>query len=201
MRPPRGLSAEEQAAWAYLAASVAPLPGRQRPAVPRPGSGETAAVGMKGAAGKAPPIFLKQKRVPSSAAPNRTQPAAGPVPRQLPKPETGLDSHWNRKLHTGSIAPDFTLDLHGHGLDSAYQRLDVGIGQARSMGARLVLVVTGKPRPVDAADRGSKRGAIRAKILDWLAAGPHAGSIAAIRKAHRRHGGDGALYLILRRGG
>ncbi len=68
------------------------------------------------------------------------------------------------------------------------------------MGARLVLVVTGKPRPVEAADRATKRGAIRAKILDWLAAGPHADAIAAIRKSHRRHGGDGAIYIVLRRG-
>jgi len=62
-----------------------------------------------------------------------------------------------------------------------------------------VLVITGKPRPVHAADRAERRGAIRAKILDWLAAGQHAGDIAAIRKAHRRHGGEGALYLVLRR--
>jgi DNA-nicking Smr family endonuclease len=62
-----------------------------------------------------------------------------------------------------------------------------------------VLLITGKPRPTDAADRGERRGAIRAKVLDWLAAGPHASDIAAIRKAHRRHGGDGALYIVLRR--
>jgi DNA-nicking Smr family endonuclease len=62
-----------------------------------------------------------------------------------------------------------------------------------------VLVITGKARPTEAADRGERRGAIRAKVLDWLAAGPHASAIAAIRKAHRRHGGDGALYIVLRR--
>ena len=62
-----------------------------------------------------------------------------------------------------------------------------------------VLVVAGKPRPVNAADRAQRRGAIRAKLLDWLAAGRHAGHIAAIRKAHPRHGGAGALYIILKR--
>ncbi|MEO6042039.1 MAG: Smr/MutS family protein, partial [Croceibacterium sp.] len=71
--------------------------------------------------------------------------------------------------------------------------------QAKSMGARLVLLITGKPRPVDPADRGTHRGAIRAKVLDWLAAGPHGGDVAAVRPAHRRHGGDGALYLVLKR--
>ncbi len=67
------------------------------------------------------------------------------------------------------------------------------------MGARLVLVVTGKSRPVSAADRGEQRGAIRAKFLDWLAAGPHASDIAAVKPAHRRHGGEGALYLVLKK--
>jgi DNA-nicking Smr family endonuclease len=121
-------------------------------------------------------------------------PRAGEVQRG-----PGLDSHWDRKFQAGRIEPDFTLDLHGHTLDSAHARLDDGLFQAKAMGARVVLLIAGKPRPVDAADRGSKRGAIRAKVLDWLAAGPHGSDIAAVRKAHRRHGGEGALYLILRR--
>ncbi|GAB5349129.1 hypothetical protein TMRO357_02802 [Alteriqipengyuania sp. 357] len=115
-------------------------------------------------------------------------------------PAGNLDSHWDRRLKAGEIAPDLSLDLHDHGLDRAYTRLMDGMAQARSMGARTVLVVTGKPRGGDAADRGERRGAIRAKILDWLAASEHGGAIAAIRKAHRRHGGEGALYIVLRRG-
>jgi DNA-nicking Smr family endonuclease len=111
----------------------------------------------------------------------------------------GLDAGWERKLARAAIAPDFTLDLHGHTLDQAHRRLDAGLIQAKAMGARLVLLITGKPRPVDPADRGQRRGAIRAKVLDWLAAGPHGADIAAIRQAHRRHGGDGALYLVLKR--
>lgn len=76
----------------------------------------------------------------------------------------------------------------------------MGLAQAKAMGARVVLLVTGRPRPVEAADRGERRGVIRAKVLDWLAAGPHGSDIAAVRNAQRRHGGEGALYLILRRG-
>ena len=63
----------------------------------------------------------------------------------------------------------------------------------------MVLVVAGRQRPAPAADRSGQRGAIRAKLLDWLAASRHAPAIASIRKAHRRHGGDGALYVILKR--
>ncbi|MFM6931311.1 MAG: Smr/MutS family protein [Novosphingobium sp.] len=97
------------------------------------------------------------------------------------------------------VAPDFTLDLHGHSLEAAHRRLDMGLAQAAALGARVVLVITGRPRPVEAADRGNNRGAIRAKVLDWLALGPHASNIAAVRGAHRRHGGAGALYVVLRR--
>ncbi len=98
------------------------------------------------------------------------------------------------------VSPDYTLDLHGHTLDAAHLRLDRGLTQAIADGARVVLLITGRPRPVDDhAARGERRGAIRAKLLDWLAAGPHASRIAAVRQAHPRHGGAGAEYIVLRR--
>ncbi len=137
--------------------------------------------------------------LPKGRVPLAKQPKASPPPPQTIT-RHGLDSSWEKKLKSARIEPDFTLDLHGASLDAAHARLDRGLTQAKAMGARLVLVITGKPRPVDAADRGEKRGAIRAKILDWLAAGPHGADIAAVRGAHRRHGGEGALYIVLRRG-
>jgi len=184
-RTPRGLSAQEQALWARLVASVTPLHLRKPVAKPAPVP----------AAGLAPVI-------PAPKPPKGRVPAPlvrKPPPPAATKPASGLDSHWERKLDRAALAPDFTLDLHGHTLASAHRRLDSGLLQAKAMGARMVLVITGKPRPVDAADRGERRGAIRANILDWLAAGPHASDIAAIRRAHRRHGGEGALYIVLKR--
>lgn len=191
MTAPRGLSAEERAAWERVAATVQPLnPPRHE----------------EGDGGGSPPVTKPQP--PRQPTPPLRQPL---VAQRLPPPRPGedqrgpsldspgLDSHWDRKFQAGRIEPDFTLDLHGHTLDSAHVRLDDGLTQAKAMGARVVLLIAGKPRPVDAADRGSRRGAIRAKVLDWLAIGPHGADIAAIRKAHRRHGGEGALYLILKR--
>ena len=192
MNPPRGLTAEEAEAWARVAASVVPInPGRK---VEMPKASETLPPSGLNPAPKAKPAR------PSLPLPPKQAISVASVPRK-PRPigSGGLDSHWDKRLKTGAIDPDFTLDLHGHGLDAAHGRLENGIAQARAMGARLVLVVTGKSRPVDAADRGTRRGAIRAKVLDWLAAGPHADSIAAIRKSHRRHGGDGAIYIVLRK--
>jgi DNA-nicking Smr family endonuclease len=118
-------------------------------------------------------------------------------PRQLT--HHGLDASWDKKLARATLHPDFTLDLHGHSLEAAHARLDHGLAQAIALGARLVLVITGLPRPAEAADRGQRRGAIRAKIMDWIELGPHASRIAAVRPAHRRHGGAGALYLVMKK--
>ncbi len=116
------------------------------------------------------------------------------------RPHT-LDATWDRKLAHGLVHPDFTLDLHGHSLDGAHARLDHGLTLALAQGARVVLLITGRPRPAEGiAGRGERRGAIRAKFLDWLAHGSHASRIAAIRPAHPRHGGAGAVYVVLRRG-
>ena len=180
MKPPRGLSADEAAAWAQVAATVRPI---------RPPETVLQAQALP------PP-----REAPTSPPPAAEKPAApASRPARTVPPGPGLDSHWDRRFRAGAVEPDFTLDLHGHTLDQAHARLDDGLAQAKGMGARVVLVIAGRPRPVDAADRGTQRGAIRAKLLDWLAAGPHGGDVAAIRKAHRRHGGDGALYLVLKR--
>jgi DNA-nicking Smr family endonuclease len=89
-----------------------------------------------------------------------------------------------------------TVDLHGHHLDSAYNLLDDSLDRAVASGARLMLLITGKPPK---GEPPVARGRIRAAIGDWLAASPHAGEIAAVRGAHPRHGGAGALYIVLRR--
>jgi DNA-nicking Smr family endonuclease len=188
------LSAEEAAAWARLAATVKPI----NPLRARLGEGDHPQDG-----GGAPSEAASQAPKSKPPVPLHPRPAAGgPLPRaKLGEDRAGLDSTWDRRLSRGTLSPDFTLDLHGHTLASAHARLDHGLIQAKALGARVVLLITGTPRPTEAADRGEKRGAIRAKVLDWLAVGPHSSSIAAIRKAHRRHGGDGALYLVLKRNG
>ena len=188
MTSPRGLTPDEQAAWEKLAQTVQPI----NP--PPLGEGNHAKHGG-GAPSQIPPTTKVARAIPG-----RQPPPTAATPR--PSPRAGdepLNTHWQRRLARSSTEPDFTLDLHGHTLDQAYRRLDDGLVQAKAMGARLVLVVTGKSRPVDAADRGSRRGAIRAKILDWLAAGQHVSDITAVKQANRRHGGDGAIYLLLKR--
>lgn len=185
MRAPRGLTAGEQAAWAHLASSVKPLPGKKKPAAP--------------AVPKTPAVATPKQAPPAKLPKPHPKPRPPAAPPSPPPPAPGLDSHWDRRMKAGRLEPDLTLDLHGHTLDTAYDRIMSALDQARSMGARVVLVVAGRERPVDPADRMAKRGAIRAKLLDWLAASRHADAITAVRRAHIRHGGEGALYLILKR--
>jgi len=178
---PRGLSEEESEAWEKLAATVTPM----HPAIARP----------KPEAAKPPPPKQPKLRKQQTAKPGPAPLSAQPTP----SPQGNLDSHWDRRLKSGALQPDLTLDLHGYNLDAAYDRLMGGIAQARALGMRTILLVTGKSRPVAAADRGASRGVIRAKVLDWLAASSHHTAIAAVRRAHQRHGGDGALYIVLKR--
>jgi DNA-nicking Smr family endonuclease len=111
-----------------------------------------------------------------------------------------LDGTWDRKIDGGRVVPDCTIDLHGDNLAAAHHRLDRGLDDAIRDGSRVILLVTGRP-PRAGTSRIDlpRRGIIRDSIGDWLAASPHARSIAAVRGAHPRHGGAGALYIVLRR--
>ena len=109
---------------------------------------------------------------------------------------TTLDGSWDKRLGSGDVEPDRIVDLHGMTLDGAWRTIDRELDRAVAHGDRVVLLITGHQRSGEPAVR---RGAIRAAVHDWLAASRHAPDIAAVRGAHRRHGGGGSLYLILRR--
>lgn len=99
-------------------------------------------------------------------------------------------------MRGGSVEPDRVLDLHGMNLDTAWAAIDRGLERAIARGERVVLLITGHRRP---GEPPVQRGRIRAAVHDWLAASRHAADIAAVRAAHRKHGGGGSLYLVLRR--
>lgn len=186
----RSLSPEERTAWAMIARTV-------RRARKEEGDGERPVAAPVPDPVKAPPPFpapaRKASRALTIAAPVRPAP---PPPR---RPADMLDSTWEKQIRRGALQPDIAIDLHGHTLASAHARLDQLLAEARTVGARTLLIVTGKSR--HSAQNGDVRGrgAIRAEIGHWLEAGRHADAIASVRTAHPRHGGDGAIYVILRR--
>ncbi len=137
------------------------------------------------------PMKRVKGRVPAPLAPS------APPPRPRVSANT-LDGGWDKRLSRGAIVPDRTIDLHGHNLATAHAALEHGIAAAIASDDRVILLVTGKP-PRPESERPHARGAIRAGVGDWLAGSRYADRIAAVRAAHPRHGGVGALYVILRR--
>ena len=142
------------------------------------------------------PVEKPQPRSETSTKPRRKHGNTLASVR-LPLHRGGLDGSWDRRLARGLVRPDVTIDLHGHSLAAAYDLLDTRLAAAAAAGARLILLITGKP-PRDERFPVT-RGAIRASIDNWLRSSRHAPTIAAVRGAHPRHGGAGALYLVLRR--
>ncbi len=98
-------------------------------------------------------------------------------------------------MRAGRLTIDMTIDLHGTHLAGAHSRLTRAIDSAIFSGARVILIIAGKARGPDEAPRG----AIRRELAHWLDHGGYARHILALRGAHPRHGGTGALYLILKR--
>ncbi|HEU0044569.1 MAG TPA: Smr/MutS family protein [Sphingomonas sp.] len=150
-----------------------------------------------GSVGDKPSPNPSRKREGSLGSPSHQR--VGPSPAASRAHDNTLDGSWNRRLSRGLAQPDTTLDLHGHTLASAHTLLDQGLERALARGDRMLLLVTGKP-PRPESERPHARGAIRAAVADWLAASRFADRISAVRGAHSRHGGAGALYIVLRRG-
>jgi len=168
----RSLSPEEAALWAKVAETIRPL-SREPQAHPPTESKQRA---------------LEVRRPSHPPSPNPAPPTRGPG--------TTLDSHWDRRLRSGDVEPDDVLDLHGLNLDQAWKAIDRGLARAVARGARILLLVTGHERP---GGPHVQRGKIRSVVSDWLQVSKHAPKIAAVRPAHKRHGGGGSLYIIFRR--
>jgi DNA-nicking Smr family endonuclease len=108
-----------------------------------------------------------------------------------------LDGGWDRRVRTGRIEPERTIDLHGHTREAAYAELAGAIERAWRGGVRTLLVITGKARHAGYGEE--PRGVIAASLPIWLETPQLRPFVAALRPAHPRHGGRGAWYVILRR--
>lgn len=189
----RRLAADERALWERVAATVRPLPGRAPPV-------------DLAADPENPPSLAAAPR--KSAGPQKARvPAAAPGPA-APVGET-LDGQWDRRIASGRLVPDRVVDLHGMGVEQARRALYAAVARADRQGERVLLIITGKgsrpgPAPADlmpglTLPHAPTRGAIRAQLPRWLGEEGLSARIAAVRRAHPRHGGDGAAYIVLRR--
>ena len=169
----RPLKPEDHRIWGLVAATVHPLPGKATPLV------ETA---------------TKADARADVAA--RIAPPPLPPGTKRPKPRPVLDPIEPRRKHRIAKAREEIggrLDLHGLDQDRARGVLERFLVRAWDEGFRAVLVITGKGVQGD--------GILKRRTPEWLAAPHLAHIVAGISDAARHHGGEGALYVALKRKG
>ena len=113
----------------------------------------------------------------------------------------GLDGATSARLKRGAKAPEAKLDLHGMTQAAAHRALLSFLRNAHKNGVRLALVVTGQGNPDKHAASWAKspHGVLKQMVPRWLNEGDFAAFITGTAPAHIRHGGDGALYVYLRK--
>jgi DNA-nicking Smr family endonuclease len=180
----RPLKPEELRVWRVVAATVHPLPGRETP-VPAPSWGEEGEAKPRpgGDVSRQPPDSRAGRDSSSLTASRSVAPHKGEG--------KGIEPGRKHRIARERDPIGARLDLHGLDQDRARAMLEAFLRRAWDAGERAVLVITGK------GVRGD--GVLRRRAPEWLAAPHLAAIVAGVSEAHRRHGGEGALYVALKR--
>ena len=183
----RRVTPDELELWRHVAQSVRPIKSRRRPAPP------------KEAAPSAPPAK------PKAAKP--AAPAASPVMPQPPAPARphalthglshGIDRRQAERFRKGKLAIEGKIDLHGRTQQDAHDDLLAFVRRAHAAGKRNVLVVTGKG--MTQGKSVPKTGILRQAVPRWLNEPAFRALVLAFDYAEPQHGGEGALYVLLKR--
>jgi len=173
----RRISDDERALWRGFARSVKPL---------RRSTGADIAPDQP--AGPASPQSARQERADASVLPALAQ----------------FERRLRQRLARGQTTIDARLDLHGMTQSQAHAALVRFLAKAQAQGAKLVLVVTGKGAGTGislgaARPAAFERGVLRRQVPLWLALPEFRRFVVSFEQAHGSHGGEGALYLRLRR--
>ncbi len=192
----RTITADEADLWQELTRSLDPLKAK-----PRVGSAPAPDAAV--AAGKSAPAQTKDK-------PQRAAPPPAVKPKAAPKPPTPLadfDRRKARQIASGKVEVDARIDLHGARQRDAHARLRAFLLGAHAKGHKTVLVITGKGGEAEPADSlgallgERQRGVLRRSVPHWLEEPDLRAIVLSYTQAGIRHGGAGALYVRLRKGG
>lgn len=195
---PRRLSDEERTLWKGVTRSIAPL------RKPRLSSAKDSA-----AEKDEPPVKTRLK-AGTKAAPSHSPAAltrslpksahktlAESLTRPAPPPLAPLDRQTKRRVTRGAQSVDGRIDLHGLTQAEAHDALLGFMRSRQTRGCKLVLVITGKGAGGDAV---GGRGVLKRMVPLWLEMPELRGIVVGYESASIRHGGEGALYVRLRKG-
>ncbi len=176
----------DAALWKKVAETAAPLKRGRNAAAP-----EAAKIAAPVAKAK-----LHQASPPPKPPP-KPMPKTSHVPRAAP-----LDRQTSRQFDKGKLEVEARLDLHGLRQRDAHAQLRRFLKTAQARGLKHVLVITGKGAEQEAAKsfyEEEERGVLRNAVPHWLAEPEFASLVVSFSLAPRRLGGEGALYVRLRR--
>jgi DNA-nicking Smr family endonuclease len=172
----RSLSDEEEALWSGYVRAITPL---------RPSKSKLAAKRSPVATGDEKPAPQRDVRQPVPRSPAK------------PLPLAPIDRRFKQRVARGRDEIEARIDLHGMTQSEAHAALFQFLRRAQTDGMRIALVVTGKGTM--ARDATSERGVLRRQVPLWLALPEFRPLIVGFDEAHASHGGQGALYVRLRR--
>jgi DNA-nicking Smr family endonuclease len=180
----RSLSEEERALWRGVARSIKPLQ-PSRPSVEPPAGGDAGS-----SADEAPPAA---PRPPArhDALPAKKAPPLAPL--------APLGRRLKGRVARGREPIDDRLDLHGFTQSEAHAALLRFLRGAQADGAKIALVVTGKGSTRGQRDAAAEHGVLKRMVPVWLALPEFRPFVVGFEDAHVGHGGQGALYVRLRR--
>ncbi len=178
-RRKRSLSEEERALWESVAKQTKPLRRKHRAAKPETIEATVAAEPV------APSRLPAPAKIPRAPTP---QPPAAP-------PLAPLGRRERSQLSRGKKPIDARLDLHGMTQTRAHHALSGFLHRAHHDGLTFVLVITGKGK----MGAQSERGVLRRQVPQWLSLPEFRTLVVGFEEAHIGHGGEGALYVRIRR--
>jgi DNA-nicking Smr family endonuclease len=176
----RPLTADEEHLWSLVARTVRPLRLSKKSATD---------ARHKAGVRHAKRLVTDRATVEPHAAVSPQRPAGVPALSQFLRKE-------KQKLARGNAAIDARIDLHGMTQAEAHGALRKLLHRSQASGAKFVLVVTGKGAPN--ASR-SDRGVLRRQVPMWLALPEFRRYVLGFDVADTGHGGEGALYVRLRK--
>jgi DNA-nicking Smr family endonuclease len=180
-RRKRALSEEEHALWESVAKQIKPLRKKARAAKAPATLPDAVIDGVKAVTPAKPLSSAQMTRAPKP-------PSAAP-------PLAPLGRRERSQLSRGRKQIDARLDLHGMTQTRAHRALFGFLQRAHGEGLTFVLVITGKGK----MGVESERGVLRRQVPQWLGLPEFRSLVVGFEEAHIGHGGEGALYVRIRR--
>jgi DNA-nicking Smr family endonuclease len=200
------LSAEETALWRFVTKDVRPTRGKARIGHVEAGDVEVARSHAEKAGDKRRGESHSSRAsvsTESSAKGDRVTAAAIPKPRPAQNAvPVGIERRKSRRIARGAEEIEARLDLHGMTQGEAHRALTHFVHRCQAQGLKTVLIITGKGGAGGGQPSGSEprgRGVLRQNVPRWLNEPSLARHVIGYSAASVRHGGDGALYVRLRR--